>query len=157
MANKKEDTKTLYIGLDVSTTTIGIGFITISKNKIEKVEQKFYSPRKNKDYEKTTDGTIQMLVDAKINVLNIIEDYRAINNNIIPNIAVEDIILYMPKSTAQTTTILSAINRLICVSCIEKYGNLKTFPVAGIRSMLRKLINQKEKLEKQNVPAAIES
>lgn len=155
MKTVKNNSKKLYVGIDVSTTTIGIGFILIQENKIINIDSVYYSPRKFKNYEKTADGTIEMLFDAKNNVLNMIEDYSK-NIKIEPIIAVEDIILYMPKSTAQTTTILSAINKLICVSCLEKFKNVKTYPVMTIRSNLRKLICLDSKLEKQNVPLAIE-
>jgi len=139
----------LYFGLDISTTTVGFSSIVIEDEKIKIISSIFYKP--NKD-----DDLIKMLSDTKCFIINQMQTAQK-EYNLEPIIAIEDIILCMIKTTAQTTTLLSAINRVLCVASYELYNKpISLLPVQTIRATIRKKAGLKGRLEKENVPKAIE-
>lgn len=131
------------MGLDISTTTIGIAILEIDKKKSSKInlENKvihlsYYKPLKKVHL-------YQMLSTAKKYILDMINLYN-------PNyIFIEDIILFMPKrSTAATVTTLATINRAIGLSIYEEYCEPILLSVSKIRSFLKeKSSKNPDKLE----------
>lgn len=142
---------TLLIGLDISTTTIGFSHILIENNKIIDISYNYFKPNKKIN-------ELKMICEAKNFIIEqidkICETYKTT-----PIVCVEDIMLFGGnQSTARTITILTAINRAICVSAFEKYNEqVALLPVATIRSILRKAALLEGRLEKENVPQAMET
>jgi hypothetical protein len=133
--------KKLYFGLDISTTAIGYSSIYIVDYKINTLLYSHYCP--NKKLPK-----IEMLFDAKNKIISEIKKTEKVFETK-AYVCVEDIVLFMKKSTNTTVTALSAINRVLCVGAYEhSCGNLKLIPVQTIRAQLRKMVKLKERSEK---------
>ena len=123
------------LGLDISSSTIGIGILEIDDNNdIKFVTCEYIKPLK--------DGSIlDRIYDTKIKIQTIIDVIKP------DYIGIEDLILFMPKSTATTTTTLSAFNRVIGIIA---YDYLKSHPglfsVMSIRHGLKtnKILPKKE-------------
>jgi len=138
----------LLVGLDISTTTIGFSAVVIENDKIINIDYSYFKPNKKL-------GQIKMLIDAKNHIISMI-DKSAKKYDLEPIICVEDILVFASKTTTRTLTVLSAVNRVICVAVLEKYNNLNLLPVATIRASIRKLALEKERIPKEDIPAAIE-
>ena len=138
----------LIFSFDISTTTTGVGIIVVDNGKIVSVDSWFYKPDKSLDI-------IQMLYIFKKDIIGKVKSELAKYDNCNVHIAVEDIILYMKNSTAATTTLLSAINRLLCVSLFEEFNNVNLIHVNTIRSTLRKKAGV-DKLDKEMIPDILE-
>jgi Holliday junction resolvasome RuvABC endonuclease subunit len=137
------------LGLDISTTTIGIAVLEIDKEKSndKKLESKilhlsYYKPLKKVHL-------YQMLSVAKKYILDIINLYN-------PNyVFIEDIILFMPrKSTAATVTTLATINRVIGLFIYEEYCEPILLSVSKIRSFLKD--KNKKNPDKLEIPLILE-
>lgn len=120
------------LGLDISTTTIGIAILEIDEKKStqEKLSSKilhlsYYKPLKNVHL-------YQMLSIAKKYILDLVSLYSP------DYVFIEDIILFMPKrSTAATVTALAIINRSIGLHIFEEYSEPILLSVSKIRSFLK--------------------
>ncbi len=118
------------LGIDVSSTTVGWGVVEIDdKDNINFIKCDFIKPSKK--------GTIlDRLYDTREKILKIIDAEKP------DYIGIEDLIKFMPKSTATTTTTLSAFNRMIGLLSFD-YLNQHPglFSVMAIRHGLK--INKK--------------
>jgi Holliday junction resolvasome RuvABC endonuclease subunit len=119
--------KTRVLGFDISSTTIGWCHLEVDtvKNTIEYKKMGYIKPSKK--------GTImERIVETRHEVLELI---CKINPD---EISVEDLIKFMPKSTATTVVVLTTFNRMICLLAhdfIHKQPEL--FNVMSIRHALK--------------------
>jgi len=161
------DALNIVVGWDVSSTTIGWGALYFLGNKIHQVEYGYYKPEEK-------DNKLLSLVLVKQHVADILEN--AFHKNIKGQYGlvtmysgVEDFLLHMEaKSSANTITMLSVYNRTVCMSvfdflaaaneeCVAFKDNIpRLLPVATIRSILRKLSGQEERVDKEHVPDVVE-
>lgn len=139
---------TLIVGLDISSTTIGISAVVINNSKITNIKYFYYKPDKSLD-------DIQLISKAKNDILDEVEKIQNEYSEA-PIICVEDILLNTRTTTQRTITLLTAINRVICVALFERYDNVHLLPAVSVRAILRKELNQKEQIDKDHVPFAVE-
>jgi Holliday junction resolvasome RuvABC endonuclease subunit len=128
---------TIVIGLDISSTCIGYSVLNIDANNIISIIKADYiKPIKI--------GTIiERLVDTRDQIQDLFNTYKP------DYIGIEDLIKFMPKTTATTVTTLSAFNRIIALTA---YDSLNTYPglfsVMAIRHGLKlnKIFPKKEEM-----------
>lgn len=129
-----------YVGLDVSTTTIGISLL--EDNKLISVE--YYKPPKE-------GSTFARLIETRNYVINKVRELKP------DQIIVEDIAKFMQgHSNAETILTLAIVNRTICLAIYEQ---LKIEPILMNVNTVRSIIRPKDyvgKLIKEDVPMAIE-
>jgi Holliday junction resolvasome RuvABC endonuclease subunit len=119
-------TKTI-LGFDVSSTTIGWCVLELdeSTNKITFIKAGTLKPTKK--------GTmVERIVDTRSKVETIIKDNKP------DDIAIEELIKFMPKSTATTVVVLSVFNMMTCVAAhdyLSKVPNI--YNVLSIRHGLK--------------------
>lgn len=130
----------IVLGLDVSSSTIGWGALTInSDNKISLMGANYIKPIKNEN-----------IIESLAHTRNAIQE---LFNMIKPDyIGIEDIILFMKgHSTATTITTLASFNRMVAL-CAFDYLNESPalFNVMAIRHGLKtsKILPQKEDMPK---------
>ena len=124
------------LGFDISSSTIGWCALEINEisGDIKFLKMGYLKPSKK--------GTIMdRILDTRNNVLKIINNYNP------DYIGIEDLIKFMPKSTATTVVVLTTFNRMICLLA---YDYLKSLPglfnVMTIRHALKlnKILPKKE-------------
>jgi len=131
------------LGLDVSSTTIGVALLDCNSKKATLVVGSYYKPPKGK-------RTIyERLSETKASVKKWVDGYQ-------PDfIVIEDILLYMGgkkgrrKSNAQTITTLAIWNRMVGLTSFEASGkNPYLLSVEEIRKILKldKHIPKKEEM-----------
>ena len=115
------------LGLDISTTTIGIAVLTRSKKRVKLKHVEFYKPPKNGDL-------FERLFETKKAILKVVNEYNP------DHVVIEDITQYMAnKSGAKTIIALAVFNRMIM--------NVNT---------IRKLIKTGDaRLSKEEIPEAV--
>jgi Holliday junction resolvasome RuvABC endonuclease subunit len=123
------------LGLDISSTTIGWAILDIDdKNNISFVKCDYIKPLKD-----------EPILDRIYATKSIVSDIIAKEK---PDyIGIEDLILFMPKSTATTTTTLSAFNRVIAIMAYDYLASHPgLFSVMTIRHGLKlgKILPKKE-------------
>ncbi len=134
--------KRRILSLDISTTTIGISLLEVSEDGYLSLAYcDYYKPPK--------EGNL-------FERLSTTRDY--IKSEIIElsptDIAIEDIIQYMPKSTAATIIALAQINRVIGLCCYDLMGAPPTlFDVNKIRRTIKL---GKLQPKKEDIPSVIE-
>jgi len=101
------------LGFDVSSTTIGYCILDIEDdNSIKFVKCNYFKPTKK--------GTIlERIINTRETIIKIINDAKP------DYIGIEDLIKFMPKSTATTVVILTTFNRMVCTAA---YDYLKGYP-----------------------------
>jgi len=131
------------MGIDASTTTIGLSILAFNDDNIElKHKEYFKPPKKGNIFER----------------LYIVREYilKKLDELDPDEVALEDIILYMRgKSTAHTTTILSALNRVVGITIYEWLGRPPyLYPV----EFIRKTIKQRDNIpQKEEIPELVAS
>ena len=96
------------LGLDISTSTIGWGLLEIDED-IKYLDSGYFKP--------IIDGSI---VDR---IVNTREKIQEIINKTKPDyIGIEDLIKFMPASTATTVVMLTTFNRMVCLVCYDYLG-----------------------------------
>jgi Holliday junction resolvasome RuvABC endonuclease subunit len=99
------------LGLDVSSTTIGICVLEIDdKNKINFVKCDYIKPSKK-------GSILDRLLDTRIKLQAIIDKEKP------DYIGIEDFIVFMKKSTATTLATLSAFNRMSGLLAFDHLGS----------------------------------
>ena len=128
----------IVLGFDISSATIGYCILSIDDltNDIKYISMDYFKPIK-------TGSIMERIVNTRDKLSNII-------NSIKPDyIAIEDLIKFMPKSTASTVVVLTTFNRMTCL-CAFDY--LKKHPellnVMTIRHGLKfgKVLPKKEEM-----------
>lgn len=133
------------LGLDISSTTIGIGLLELTPAKeIKHLHSQFYHPPKK-------GSLFQRLKTTEEEMTKIISSLHP------DKIIIEDILLFNKKSTMKTLTTLAIFNRLIGLMAYKLLGQDPTLlAVATIRASLRRLSGQKD-IKKEDVLNIIES
>lgn len=113
------------LGLDISSSTIGYCVLEVDGYNIKYISMDYLKPSKK--------GSImERIVDTRNKILTII-------NKVKPDyIGIEDLIKFMPKSTATTVVVLTTFNRMICLLAydyLQRYPEL--FNVMSIRHGLK--------------------
>lgn len=144
---------TRIMGLDISTTTIGIAIIDFNKNgKVTPRYIDYYKPIKGKIEDKEIDS-LNMLSEAKKYIQSIIIKYQP------TNIGVEDYIRFMKGGSGSATIIpLANLNRTICLSVFEQFPDipLHICNVMSIRTRIKKSCNLIALPEKKQLPEILE-
>jgi len=131
------------LGLDISSNTIGWSVLKFDGYNIDYISSGFIKPLKN-------NSIIERLFDTKQKISELIK-------NISPDfIIIEDLVHFMPKSTANTVIILASFNRMICLLCYEL---CKKLPILYNPISIRHMIKKSAKLDflpkKQQIPEII--
>ena len=128
------------MGLDISTTTVGIAIIEAS-DKITLVHSEFYKPPKEGDI-------FYRLSTTRDYVMSIFDKFKP------DDVAIEDIILFMKGfSGAKTIIPLAVLNRTIGLAIYEK---LKKPPVLLNVLKIRRTLNEKKGLpSKEEMPELV--
>ena len=128
------------LGFDVSSKTVGWGLVT----KDNLIAYGHIRPLPSKH------EIIKRLSDLFDNIYNL-------SIKLHPNIvSIEDITLYMSgRSTAKTTTILSAFNRVVGVAAYKAIGDVRLYPVSTIRKIIKQSISLNHTIAKDEMPDII--
>jgi len=119
--------KTRVLGLDCSSSTVGWGLVTITRDKPSLVAHGHLKPLNSKN------PLIHRLDDVYQRVGKICEDFDP------TLIAIEDILLFMKgRSGAKTITTLAIFNRIIALSAYRhSNADVKFYPVQTIRKLIK--------------------
>lgn len=114
------------IGLDVSSTTIGICILDIIDNQLQLVKYDFYKPSKE-------GHILERLSKTKKFFTTLFKEYKP------THIAIEDIVSFMRNaSTAQTVIVLASFNRMLGLLAYEHLKKMpQMFSVLAIRHGLK--------------------
>jgi Holliday junction resolvasome RuvABC endonuclease subunit len=116
------------LGFDVSSSCIGYCVLEIDElsNTITFKKVDFIKPIK-------TGSIVTRLVETRNLILKVLNEFKP------DYIGIEDLIKFMPKSTATTVVILTAFNRMVCLACHDylKNNSPELFNVNTIRSALK--------------------
>lgn len=131
----------IILGLDISTTTIGIAVLARTGKRIKLKNMQYYKPPKNGDL-------FERLMETKSFILKIVNEFNP------DHVVIEDITQYMAnKSGAKTIIALAVFNRMIGLAVYEKTNKL---PVLMNVNTIRKLIKTgKNRLSKEDIPEAV--
>lgn len=156
------------LGFDVSSTTTGWCVLKENDGEITFIDAGFIKPLKTTNTSKKalakaakkaskkasakpvkTVSIFKSLMQVKAEVLDIIKKYKP------DEIAIEDLIQFMPKkSTARTIITLAIYNRTVGLTCYESLGKEPSlYNVMSIRHLLK--LN-KEFPAKEEMPALVE-
>lgn len=130
------------LGFDVSSTTIGYCLLEIddSTKEIKLSYVDYIKPIKN--------GSIMdRIVDTRNKIQSIIDKFKP------DYIGIEDLIKFMPKSTATTVIMLTTFNRMVCLTSYDYLRKSpELFNVATIRCNLK---IGKVRPKKQDMPELV--
>lgn len=133
-----------YLGLDVSSTTIGISLIEYKNKKFSLIECEYYKPSKK-------DSLFESLHKTKEHLIKILKDYK-------PDVVViEDIAEHFQQNQSSSKTIvkLATYNRTVGLTVYEE---LKKEPVMINVNTARSIIRPKGyrgRLAKEDVPEVV--
>lgn len=101
------------LGFDVSSTTIGYCVLDIDdKDNIKFVMCNYFKPSKK-------GSILERIISTREKINGIMSKYQP------THIGIEDLIKFMPKSTATTVVVLTTFNRMVCTAV---YDYLKGYP-----------------------------
>lgn len=129
------------LGIDVSSSTIGWCVLDIDdSNNIKFIECDFFKPTKK--------GTIlERIIDTRKQIVKILNNYKP------TDIGIEDLIKFMPKSTATTVVVLTTFNRMVCTAAYDYLNEFpKLFNVMTIRHGLK---TDKNLPKKEDMPELV--
>ena len=130
------------LGLDISSKTVGWGVLEINDvdGSIAYKDCGHFNPIK-------TGSIIERIVNTREKIKNILNTYK-------PDIiGIEDLIKFMPKSTATTVVMLTTFNRTISLTCYDYLSSSpRMFNVLSIRHGLK--LNKKLP-KKQDMPELV--
>lgn len=115
------------LGLDASTSTIGIAIIKDDGYNLELIYNDFYKPEKE-------NGILDMIIKARTHILNIAKEYS------IDHFVIEDYVRFMKdNSTAKTIIPLALLNMSLRLAAIDSLQLEPNFlSVLKIRHTLKK-------------------
>jgi hypothetical protein len=154
----KNDELNVCIGFDVSSSTVGFGVLYIKNDEIVKVDYSYYKPEDKKEDPLKSIVALYDFVEEKLNnIKKQAIDYNT-NSKVNMHACVEDFLLFMEgQSSARTITVLSVYNRTVCLAINRVLGvNPLLLPVATIRSSLKKMSGQSNRVDKDHVPEVVE-
>lgn len=130
------------MGLDISTTTIGVSVLEYNGTQFKLKHQEYYKPSKKGEF-------LIRLQESKEYLIDLIDRHK-------PNeIGIEDFARFMKgKSTAATIIPLVSINRMAGLAVLEHTGKLPAIlNVNTVRARIKKELNLKDRVPKEDVPA----
>lgn len=131
------------LALDISTTTIGISFLTYDDTSIKLTHIEDYKPNKKGEL-------LERLVETKAYILSIIKKLNP------DEIAIEKHIEYMKASNSKTILLLAIFNQMIALLSYEAINKLPhIINVNSVRAII-KPPNTMGRLSKEDVPTALE-
>jgi len=122
------------LGFDVSSSTIGWCSLEIEDDIIKYVDSGYFKPIK-------IGSIVDRIVDTRNKIQEIIDQTKP------DYIGIEDLIKFMPKSTATTVVMLTTFNRMVCLTSYDYLkSNPGLFNVMTIRHGLKtsKVLPKKE-------------
>lgn len=127
-------------GFDISSTTIGWAILDVNKNKIKLYKYGYIKPLEKENLFFTLSKTIEQVIDILIKFK-------------VKEVAIEDIMSYMPKKSSANTIIkLAVFNRSIGLAIYEKLNIMPHFyNVLSIRHGLKINTKLPDKLEMPNL------
>ncbi len=144
---------TRILGLDISTSTIGISVIDFDpQGKATLIHTDYYKPVKGTLEDRNYDF-LHTLREAKRKIIDIIREYKP------EEIAVEDFIKFMKGGSGAATIIpLATLNRTICLAISETYSQtpLHICNVISIRTRIKKACGLKDLPKKEDLPELLE-
>lgn len=132
------------LGLDVSSSTVGLGLVCLKDGEISLSKYGYIKPIKSDK------GTLlHRLVDFKKDMQEVLNDWQ-------PNaIRIEDIITFMKnRSTAKTITVLASFNRTSGITSYEYNPNTSYLTVHEIRKAIKNEYSL-DKVQKEDIPEII--
>jgi len=129
------------LGFDVSSATIGWCCLEVDNNfNIKFVECDYIKPIKK--------GTIlERIVNTREKINKVLTKYKP------DYIGIEDLIKFMPKSTATTVVVLTTFNRMTCMAV---YDYLKDYPALfNVMTIRHGLKLNKELPKKEDMPELV--
>ncbi len=115
------------LGFDVSSSTIGYCVLEVDEQAatIKFVKAGYIKPTKN-------GSMVERIIDTRSKVESLIKDNKP------DDIAVEELIKFMPKSTATTVVVLSVFNMMTCVAAHDYLSKMPSiYNVLTIRHGLK--------------------
>jgi Holliday junction resolvasome RuvABC endonuclease subunit len=137
--------KTTILGLDVSSSCIGISILSVENETISYIHSEYHKPLK-------TGNLFERLDKTKKVIINIIQTYK-------PDIiAIEEIIQFMKGSSgAKTIIALTTFNRTIGLAAYETTSRPpEMYSVLQIRHGIRRAANLPKLPAKEELPDIIE-
>ena len=129
------------LGFDVSSTTIGYCVLDINdKNEISFVVCNYFKPTKK-------GNILERVIKTREKIVEILNKYQP------THISIEDLIKFMPKSTATTVVVLTTFNRMVCTAI---YDYLKDYPVLlNVMTIRHGLKLDKDLPKKEDMPELV--
>jgi len=133
-----------YIGLDISSTTIGLSLINLDENnKVSLLKYDYYKPIK--------DDLFLSLHKTREYIINKIKEWEP-DEAVIEN----NLMFIGNKSSANTIILLAIYNKTCGLACYETLGkDPHLFNMQTARSLI-KLKGYEGKLQKEDIPATVE-
>jgi len=149
------------VGFDVSSETVGYSIFYIQNNKIIKLEYEYYKPEDKKIDELNSIYKLYGFICKLLLSIKRDAELYCNDNNLkdpIIHVYVENYLLFMKgHSTAKTITTLSVYNRTVCLAIFNALAIVPMLlPVITIRSVLKKMSDSVDRIDKEHVPDAIE-
>ncbi len=132
------------LGLDISTSTIGIAVIS---DDYKLIHNEYYKPEKL--IKPTPVEEIKRNIDARTHILKIAKEYN------VDKFAIEEFIRFMKGgSTASTIIPLALLNRTICTGIVDTFG---VYPeIINVLSVRSRIKTPGEKApQKEDVPEVV--
>jgi Holliday junction resolvasome RuvABC endonuclease subunit len=128
----------IVLGFDVSSSTIGWSVLEInSDDSIKYISASYFKPTKKGEI-------LEKIISTREKIIQIINDVKP------DYIGIEDLIKFMPKSTATTVVVLATFNRMVCVSA---YDYLKDYPkLLNVMTIRHGLKLNKDLPKKEDMP-----
>lgn len=136
--------KTIVLGLDVSSSCVGICILSVEGELIEYIYSEYHKPQK-------TGNLFERLDKTKKHIINVIEKWK-------PDlIAIEEIIQFMKGSSgAKTIIALTTFNRTIGLTAFEQIGKPpEMYSVLQIRHGIRRAANLTKLPAKEDLPEVL--
>jgi Holliday junction resolvasome RuvABC endonuclease subunit len=132
----------IVMGFDISSSCIGYCVLEINENnEIKFIKMNFIKPIKSKNI-------LERLVETRKKIIEVINEHKP------NNIFIEELIKFMPKSTATTVVVLTSFNRMICLTAFDY---LNEYPVLlNVMSIRHGIKHSKNLPKKEEIPAVVE-
>jgi len=128
------------MGLDASTTTIGLSVLKYDDGYLSLDHVEYYKPPKEGNIFERLNAVREFII-SKIDELQPTD------------IAIEDIIQYMPKSTAATIIALARLNLTVCMAIYNKTGSPPT--LLDVNKIRRAIKLEKLQPKKEQIPDVV--
>lgn len=128
------------LGFDVSSTTIGWCVLEVDGPDIKFIKCNYFKPIKK-------GSILERIIVTREKINKIISEVKP------DYIGIEDLIKFMPKSTATTVVVLTTFNRMVCTAA---YDYLKDYPsLFNVMTIRHGLKLNKELPKKEDMPELV--